>query len=89
MKTRSPASRSIAHVAPAVRPGSAWRVGVFLATAIAAVALATPRTSIPKGLGHPAFVDGRTLIHVPGELGALSCAELSVLGVAGPTLPPR
>jgi hypothetical protein len=63
--------------------GRTWRVGILVATTVAAVvaALASPRQS--QAVDYFEFADGRRLAGVPNALNVLSNAAFLVVGVAG------
>jgi hypothetical protein len=65
------------------RAGTAWRVGVLVATAALAIAKACSMPRIPQPQDYFAFADGRTFLGVPNALNVLSNAAFAVVGAAG------
>jgi hypothetical protein len=77
----SPATSPVSS--PPSSYGRTWRVGILLATAVAAVVatLASPR--LPQAVQYFDFADGRLLLGVPNALNVLSNLPFLAVGLAG------
>jgi hypothetical protein len=62
-----------------------WRVGILLATAVAATTVAFAGPRLPQSQDYFDFVDGRELAGVPNALNVLSNLAFLVVGLAGLT----
>jgi hypothetical protein len=86
MTTRASPHPSTGRVAaPSTSYRQTWRVGVLLATAVAAVVVAFGSPRLPQAIDYFDFADGRRLAGVPNALNVLSNVAFLAVGLAGLT----
>jgi len=81
--TTSSASPAVHRTSALAGHALTWRVGVLLATAMAAIVVAFSGTRLPQPRDYIGFVDVRELAGVPNALNVLSNLAFLAVGLAG------